>query len=339
MTVAIPLALARRYWDRRAAPYFRKEFARVGAAMPDVQVRYSAAGGPAWDVVIERRGQGFTLVLDGANKANFGRSMRYMTCPFAYWMSLCPPEVKRICVNASDGEQYSQARFAASVRFPQHIGLPDPHFFQNNGFLADQVAGQAAPGWDDRSDDVVWRGGTNGCGWISLAPEDVDNPAVVQRVRMVQRLKGLKGVDARLVDMPWALTQTRPVARRDGLLGDPLPSPSWLGRKFAIDIDGHTNTWSNLLVRMLHGCCVLKVQSQFGFTQWYYDELRPFEHYVPVAADMSDFAERIDWVRSHDREARAIAERGQALARGLSFASQAQRAAAIIEDNWDRTDA
>ena len=77
-------------------------------------------------------------------------------------------------------------------------------------------------------------------------------------------------------------------------------------------------------------------ESQFGFRQWYYDQIKPFEHYVPVSADMADFDEKIEWVRSHHAEAKAIAERGQALARTLTFASQAQRAASIIEEHWDR---
>ena len=48
---------------------------------------------------------------------------------------------------------------------------------------------------------------------------------------------------------------------------------------------------------------------------------------------MSDFREKIDWVRSHQIEAKAIAERGQALARKLTFATQARRAANLIEEH------
>jgi len=40
--------------------------------------------------------------------------------------------------------------------------------------------------------------------------------------------------------------------------------------------------------------------------QWFYDELVPWEHYVPVAHDLSDLFEKIDWLREHDDEARKI---------------------------------
>ena len=38
--------------------------------------------------------------------------------------------------------------------------------------------------------------------------------------------------------------------------------------------------------RLLMGCCVIKVASPFGYRQWYYGDLVPWRHYVPVAADM-----------------------------------------------------
>ncbi len=336
MTHAISLDPIRLYCALPVAPYFKREFARVGSKAPRVRVRYTSTGNPPRDVVIERGRQQLTLVLESAAERRFTRSMRKMVCTYAYWLSLCPPEVRRISVNASDGDVISNATFAASVRYPRHVALPDPHFFQNSGFASELEISKSAPRWEERSSDIVWRGGMNGSGWVSLSPEDVDNPAVMQRLRMVMRLHNEPEVDVRFAEMYRSMGAFAPLARSQGLLGDPLPPRSWLGRKFAIDIDGYTNTWSNFLVRMLYGCCVLKVESQFGYRQWYYDALKPFEHYVPVSADMVDFAEKIEWVRSHDMEARAIAERGQELARTLTFASQARRAAALIEEHWDR---
>ncbi|KKB83975.1 lipopolysaccharide-modifying protein [Devosia limi DSM 17137] len=338
MTYAISLDPARIYCALPAPAYFRREFERVGARPPKIRIRYRQTDNPPHDVLIERRGDGFTIVLEQSSARLFTRFMRHKVCAYTYWLSLCAPAVTGITVNASDGEEVSRARFSPSVRFPQHVALPDPHFFQNLGFARARDAGRQAPDWHGRSDEIVWRGGMNGTGWMSLEPQDADNPAVLQRIRMVFRLKGLDGVDARLMDMHRSVAPFTALADAQGLLAAPLPATTWLGHKFAIDIDGYTNTWSNLLVRLLYGCCVLKVGSQFGYRQWYYDALRPFEHYVPVAADMSDFAEKIDWVRSHPAEAAAIAARGQALAQTLTFAREARRAADLIEAHWDRTE-
>ena len=121
-----------------------------------------------------------------------------------------------------------------------------------------------------------------------------------------------------------------------GIGRPPLPEESWLGRKFAIDIDGQTNTWSNLIIRLHFGCCFLKVESHKNYRQWYYDRLRPWEHYVPVRSDQSDLLEKIDWVRSNDDEARMIASRGQALARSLEWNAVRQEAIDLITANWRR---
>lgn len=64
------------------------------------------------------------------------------------------------------------------------------------------------------------------------------------------------------------------------------------GRRFALDVDGNTNAWANLFQRLLLGCCVIKVASPFGYRQWYYDDLVPWVHYVPVRADMADLVDR-----------------------------------------------
>lgn len=37
---------------------------------------------------------------------------------------------------------------------------------------------------------------------------------------------------------------------------------------------------------------IFKVESAYGFQQWYYERLQPWVHYVPVAADLSDLRER-----------------------------------------------
>ncbi|MBN9025858.1 MAG: lipopolysaccharide-modifying protein, partial [Rhizobiales bacterium] len=69
-----------------------------------------------------------------------------------------------------------------------------------------------------------------------------------------------------------------------------------------------------LYTRMLLGCCVLKVASPSGFRQWFYDEFVPWTHYIPVAADLSDIVEKVEWCRAHDQACREIAEAGQDLA-------------------------
>ena len=67
---------------------------------------------------------------------------------------------------------------------------------------------------------------------------------------------------------------------------------------------------------------MLKVGSASGFRQWYYDRLVAWRHFVPVAADMADLADKLAWLRAHDAEARAIGEAGRELAMAMTVESE-----------------
>ena len=97
-------------------------------------------------------------------------------------------------------------------------------------------------------------------------------------------------------------------------------------------IDGNSNAWSALFCGLLSGSCVLRVESEGGFRQWYYDALKPFVHYVPVRADLSDMDERVAWVLAHDDEARAIGAAGRALAEAMSFEREVGEAAERLRE-------
>jgi hypothetical protein len=62
----------------------------------------------------------------------------------------------------------------------------------------------------------------------------------------------------------------------------------------------------------------------------------PWEHYVPVRADMADLEEKIDWVRTNYREAEAIARNGQALARSMTLETETAVGVELITRNWNR---
>jgi hypothetical protein len=160
---------------------------------------------------------------------------------------------------------------------------------------------------------------------------------VNHRLLLCLAARAIPGADVGISDYKGD-QMTPEVLRAQGILRDPIRESSWLGRKYAIDIDGQTNTWSNLLIRLIFGCCVLKVESRLGYRQWYYGDLKPWEHYVPVRADLSDFAQQAEWVRANDRRAAEIAANGQAFARSLTWEKAKTQATALIADNWRRDD-
>jgi len=280
------------------------------------------------DIAIHRRRGRIHFGLPSRPSAMvFGN--RHSVTTYLYLLNHCPPEVETLTGTCDDGHVPTAARFAFSSRSASIVAVPDRYFILRNGFAAErQRAEQQAIAWADRRSTLVWRGGLNGIGIHPQTPDDADNPRVMQRARLCMKARSIPDVDARLIESnaPWLPA---------GLTGPGRNEAEWLGDKFAIDIDGWTNAWSNLLVRLHFGCCVLKVASADGYRQWWYDRLVPWEHFVPVSADMSDLAERIDWVRSHDKEAAIIAQNGQALARSMTLESETAVGADLITRNWN----
>lgn len=301
--------------------------------LPKIAVIYEEGIGGGFDIGIINEPKQLTVVMPFQLARHLHITRLNQLFAVIVWLLKAGSEAEAITFNLSDGEAASVARFAASSPTTGIIPIPDEYFFSSRGFVAARgTADKCTISWDDRLDELVWRGGAAGTGTFNPALELADNLGVRQRIRLAHLLNGsevdFKFVKSYTVDGDWNTLQ------RAGLSGDPIPEQSWACRKYAIDIDGFTNTWSNLIIRMHYGCCVLKIVSQYGYRQWYYHDLKPFEHFVPVAADLSNFWERWDWVKSHPAEAKAIAKQGQDFVRRMTFESEANVAAELIRENW-----
>lgn len=69
--------------------------------------------------------------------------------------------------------------------------------------------------------------------------------------------------------------------------------------KYQINIDGTVAAYR--LPYLLAGdSVVLKLDSIYY--EHFYNELRPWEHYVPVRADLGDLLEKIQWARQNDEQ-------------------------------------
>ena len=109
-----------------------------------------------------------------------------------------------------------------------------------------------------------------------------------------------------------------------------MPWETWGQFKYHIDIDGNSSPWSNLFQRLLMGSTALKVESQRALQQWFYDELVPWENYVPIAPDLSDLIEKIDWLTRNDRYAREVGQAGRRLADRLTYGREIERGVKTI---------
>ncbi|KQW77611.1 hypothetical protein ASC89_20830 [Devosia sp. Root413D1] len=304
--------------------------------VPETAIRLDPAIACLYDAVIGRGAAGLEVRLSSLDPKRTRRNGAPRLRSYVYWLLRSSEKVGSISVTLSDGDQPSAATFSPSALLPDVTPLPDPAFFENRGYAAErkQSLERALP-WNDRSAALVWRGGMNS--QLSFDPDMAHSRPDLcsQRLLACLLLRHVPDTDVKFAPA-WHRHAGPALYQQLGVVGLQLAPDSWLERKYALDIDGFSNAWSNLFTRLLFGCCVLKVESRHGFRQWYYDRLRPWEHYVPVAADLSDLIERFDWVRSHDAECRDIAQRGRQLALEMTLSAATAEAVALIEANWQR---
>ncbi|WP_417250559.1 glycosyl transferase family 90 [Celeribacter sp.] len=317
----------------RNTHYIRKYFAGNDLAPPRMRQVYSDEVASRTEMHLVREGGGITVMLSPRALHGVQRSYKHIPPAYIHWFAQSDAQVKRITCDLTDGESPGLSRFTYSTCFKGKVLLPDQHFFRSKGYAGARRIAADAPDWEARDEGLFWRGQTTGVGLFSVDPDDLAKPWVLQRLRTALVARDLPDSDVRFVE--GSCTLHPQLLDAAGLLGERRELALWAGDKYALDVDGFTNAWCNLFERLLLGCCVLKVDSQYGFRQWYYDRLVPFETHVPIRADLSDFAEKLDWVRSHPMEARRIAKQGQALALSLTFESETKFAAQQIEAHWE----
>ncbi|KAJ6553694.1 hypothetical protein DFH09DRAFT_1495217, partial [Mycena vulgaris] len=163
--------------------------------------------------------------------------------------------------------------------------------------------------WDQKKSQIYWRGMSNGgliVGTnyrhfarfklidIGRAHPDLMNVAITT---FAETLCG-EECDRAAVVAEYAIT------------GDGQPREDLYGY---LDVDG--TTFSRWFLGLLSsGSLVFKLPSFFFlygeqstlFEEYFNDWLRPYEHYVPVLADLSDLVEKIEWANAHPEEARLI---------------------------------
>lgn len=223
-------------------------------------------------------------------------------------------------------------------RWRETILVPDRGFVTKRGYERERQAGSAAPPFEDRDPAIVWRGAPTGIGEWFTDPMDASSTALRQRVRLCLLLRdrlrsGPDAVDVRIARGRAVTEEIEERYRAADILGDFVPAMTWCRRRFAIDIDGYSNAFSNFFIRLLYGCCVIRVASPLGFRQWYHDRLEPGRHYVPVAADLSDIDAVIDWCRGHPADCGAIARAGQRAAMDMTFSGEMRRTIEAIRQH------
>jgi SAM-dependent methyltransferase len=252
------------------------------------------------------------------------------------WLQTVPLCIAYTCVHGSEAgavhlsvdDHGTAPGLAFCDNRPDFFLIPDGAFVETRGYRpAREHFRDHEVEWSQRIPLAIWRGSTTGrpqnpqLGWRSLPR--------LQLCEIARAQPDL--IDAGIVQVAQIPPESESELQAAGLMKPYIPSLQFNRYKFQIDIDGNSNSWAGLFEKLLSGSPVLKIASPFGYRQWYYDLLKPWIHFVPVASDLSDLVEKLQWLRAHDDVAREIGARGRELAYALDYDSEIRRCASTID--------
>lgn len=154
-----------------------------------------------------------------------------------------------------------------------------------------------APAWPNKLDKAVWRGTLNhGRHRWKLAKLNVRYPSLLDA--------GITGVQRDLI--------TRTNLTEVGGLATKMRMTRYSHYKAILDVDG--NSWSG---RFGHLMCmdavVIKVAPRD--VDYFWSDLEPYQHYVPVNETMDNLLDQVRWVISQPNRSQEIIERANAWCR------------------------
>lgn len=85
---------------------------------------------------------------------------------------------------------------------------------------------------------------------------------------------------------------------------DRVPIEEHIKYKYLLSIDGFTAVWGRVPWIMFSNSVLVKAET--GKVEWFYDEMESNVHYVPLKRDLSDFVEKITYLKENDELARNI---------------------------------
>ena len=205
--------------------------------------------------------------------------------------------------------------------------LPDPLSIRDAAvFAADVADGNRRFPWPEKRAIAFWRGSTTGAHFAT------DRPFRNVRLRLVEIAAERPDlIDAKITGFhPTCPPPVRELIEGLGYRGPAVGLAEHMRCKYLPLLDGFTSPWPRFHWGMFGSSVLFKQCS--GLVGWFDAGVSAGEHFVPIAADLSDLCERIVAAGDADGDMQRIAGNAQAFAAAhLSIEKMRAYTAALIE--------
>lgn len=181
--------------------------------------------------------------------------------------------------------------FSKKILDTNSIAIPDTYYIEQKGYINTNIKkiNENRILYSDKKNECVYRGSITSMSTYNFINYE-DKDGLSQREYLKKLYK-----DGKIKNLNF----------EDGIMS----IEDQLKYKYILDVDGHSNTWCATVWKLYSGSVLLKTNSIWK--QWYYDELKPWVHYVPIENDFSDINEKIQWCIDNDEECYQITQRAK----------------------------
>lgn len=186
--------------------------------------------------------------------------------------------------------------------------IPDPEAMQGYESLFKKIDAQINTfPWHKKQAKIFWRGVASGTKYNNT---DINGSP---RLRFMNHAKVLAFADVGFTGNPLFFDdQFRAQFEAAYPLKDTVPPEASLAYKYLIDVDGISCSFSRMAWILYSNSVLMKHTSDK--IQWYYDQLKPYVNFIPIAEDFSNLQQQYTWAQTHQTEAQQIALQGRELA-------------------------
>jgi hypothetical protein len=153
--------------------------------------------------------------------------------------------------------------------------------------------------WEEKMSQLIWRGSTAQL-FVRILERHLPR---LSRLKLCE----LSEMYPELIDAKYTIfTQGgEKIPYLKKFQGDTISFKDQMYYKYHILIDGNVCPYTKSGWKFFTNSLIFKPHSKW--VQWYYGDLKPYVHYVPVKEDLSDLVEKLHWAQGNDAEAKKIA--------------------------------
>jgi hypothetical protein len=181
-----------------------------------------------------------------------------------------------------------------SIPFPTYRTIRDAEDWADTRAVARRLREQSlASPWSAKIRKLVWRGALSGRLLNFTSPRSRLGEFAAEHRSHPLLDVGISSIPARHFDPSINRTTTVPPDLTERILMKPkMPMENFSNYKAILDTDG--NSWSSRFGQLLcTDSVILKVEPHF--VDYFYRNLHPWKHYIPVRYDLSDLINKAEW--------------------------------------------